>query len=249
MKTLDLLGTKIHAISFKEALEKAEELLRDGKQHYIVTPNPEIVLKAMKDRKYRAILNKADLRLPDGVGLVLASRVLYGRTYALQERITGVDFVMRFLSHMSYKTHRSYRTYRILLLGGNTGVARKAAAILGKKFPGFEFYAIGNTRYKHLSFLINHLIQPDCVFVALGAPAQERWIARNMPKFQGVKLAMGVGGAFDMISRDTPRAPSCMRYAGLEWLWRFTIEPWRAGRIFQAAVIFPLFVLAKKFRP
>ncbi|MBI1888952.1 MAG: WecB/TagA/CpsF family glycosyltransferase [Candidatus Spechtbacteria bacterium] len=248
MKTLDILGTKVHAVSFKKALHAAEEFLYDGKQHYIVTPNPEIVLEARKSKSYQAILNRADLSLPDGAGIVWASRILHGGARALQERIAGVDFMTRFLSYRFFGSSKTYLPHKILLLGGGPGIARKAAAVFQRKFPHLTFYAIENIKNKHLFFLVNHILQPDCIFVALGAPAQERWIARNLRKFQNVRLAMGVGGAFDMISRRIPRAPSYMRVFGLEWLWRFIMEPRRAVRIFRAAVIFPFFVFVKKFR-
>jgi N-acetylglucosaminyldiphosphoundecaprenol N-acetyl-beta-D-mannosaminyltransferase len=88
--------------------------------------------------------------------------------------------------------------------------------------------------------------RPDLLFVAYGAPAQTVWIEANKNKLPSVKLAMGVGGAFAILSEDTPRAPSLLRRLNLEWLWRLVLEPSRVPRIWQATVKFPLFVHAAK---
>ena len=232
-----ILGTRIHNLTLPQALKRAEGFLHDGKQHYIVTPNPEIVLKARNDRKYRAILNGADLSIPDGIGVLIASQILYGAQKGLKARITGVDFMQEFIGH----------TRRALLLGGKNGAAKRAVLNLQKRFPNTNFYAFENPDNAHLDFVMNHIIQPDCVYIGLGAPRQERWINKNLSKYPTVKIAMGVGGSFDFISGRVPRAPFWMRACGAEWFWRLVIEPRRAHRAFNAAIIFPLLVLKEKF--
>jgi len=97
-----------------------------------------------------------------------------------------------------------------------------------------------------MSFLIADIIQPDCIFVALGAPRQEEWIRDNISKYPTVKIAMGVGGSFDFISGRVRRAPIIFRNIGIEWLWRLAVQPWRARRIFNAVIFFPLTVLREK---
>jgi N-acetylglucosaminyldiphosphoundecaprenol N-acetyl-beta-D-mannosaminyltransferase len=84
------------------------------------------------------------------------------------------------------------------------------------------------------------MASPDILFVALGAPKQERWIFENLNKLESVKLAMGVGGAFDFLSGKTKRAPLWMRKIGLEWFWRLIIEPRRVKRIIDAVIVFPV---------
>ena len=243
-----ILGTKIDNITLSQGLEKAESFLRDGKQHYIVTPNPEIVLQAKRDVSYRAILNKADLSIPDGVGLIWASKVLYGKRF-LKGRIAGVDFMYEFLRYVGGSTPAlpAGRPHiKVLLLGGRNGVAKKAAGNLKKNFQNVKFYALEDIDNARKDFLINEIYKPDCVFVGLGAPRQEKWIYDNISKYPTVKIAMGVGGSFDFISGRVRRAPIIFRNIGIEWLWRLVMQPWRAGRIFNAVIFFPLAVLRER---
>ncbi len=241
-ETHQIFGVNVDNLSMAQALTRAARFLDSKAQFYIVTPNPEIVLFARKNPRYRAVLNKASLSIPDGTGLIWASRRLYGRN-GLKERVTGIDFMQSFLRQMFYESCLNNRTYRVLLLGGRNNSAHSAALILQKKFPNLKFYALSNEKCRYFKFIINELIQPDCIFVALGAPKQEFWIAKNLARFPSVKLAMGIGGAFDMISGKTPRAPNILKASGAEWLWRLMIQPWRFRRIFNAAFIFPLLVM------
>jgi N-acetylglucosaminyldiphosphoundecaprenol N-acetyl-beta-D-mannosaminyltransferase len=87
---------------------------------------------------------------------------------------------------------------------------------------------------------------PDILFVAFGHGKQEKWIAAALPSLPAVRVAMGVGGAFDFIAGRVKRAPKLMRLAGLEWLWRLIREPWRIRRIWTAVVVFPWLVLRSK---
>jgi N-acetylglucosaminyldiphosphoundecaprenol N-acetyl-beta-D-mannosaminyltransferase len=240
---MKILGVKVHNFRFKGALRRACDFLQDGKQHYIVTPNPEIVLHARRSREYRAILNKAHLSIPDGTGVVWASRYLFGRKHCLKERICGVDFMEEFLRRMAFEAYGRMTPRRVLLLGGRRDAAKIAADNLKKKFPALRFFGIEPINSPHLSFVVNEIIQPECLFVGLGAPKQEEWIAHNLLKFPTVKVAMGVGGSFDFIAGRVPRAPKVLQEMGLEWLWRFAHDPRRARRMFNAVVVFPLLVL------
>lgn len=243
-----ILSAKVHNITLSYALKKAEDFLYGAKQRYIVTPNPEIVLHAEFDPCYRAIVNSASLSIPDGIGLVWASRLLYGRKRGLSGRIAGVDFIDMLLAHAHKSSLTKQVPLRFLLLGGKADVARNSARILKKKFPNFCFYSLQNIRNLHIHFLINEIIRPDCVLVALGAPAQEKWIRANLKRYPTIKLAMGVGGSFDFISGKILRAPKFMQKAGLEWFWRLIMQPWRVGRAYNAAVIFPIRVIRQKFK-
>lgn len=241
-----ILGTRVHNFTLPQALKKAESFLYDEGQHYIVTPNPEIILHAVRDPKYRSILNKASLSIPDGAGLIWASRILYSKEKALKERIAGVDFIYEFISHIYHWSDKPYKPRNILLLGGRNNASQKASYNLKKKFPCFNFYSLENTSNKNIAFLINEIIQPECIFIGLGAPKQEKWIREHLHKYPSVKVAMGVGGSFDFISKGVPRAPNILRRIGAEWLWRLVIEPRRANRIFNAAIVFPSIVLKEK---
>ena len=154
----------------------------------------------------------------------------------------------KFLRRVSFEAYGPKKPRRILLLGGRLGAAKIAANNLKKKFPTLHFFGIENIDTPHLTFLINEVIQPDCLYVALGAPKQEKWIANNLAKFPPVKIAMGVGGSFDFIAGRVPRAPKVLQRIGLEWLWRFAHDPRRARRMFNAVVVFPLVILIHSLR-
>lgn len=242
-----ILGTRVHNITLSHALKKAEEFLYGAKQYYIVTPNPEIVLRAKLDPGYRAILNGASLSIPDGMGLVWASRLLYGRKKGLRGRITGVDFIDMFLARAHRASWGQSAPLRFLLLGGRGRVAQRSTHILKKKFPNFYFYSLEDAENSHIRFLINEIVKPDCVFIALGAPTQEKWICANLSKYPVIKVAMGIGGSLDFIAGKVPRAPLCLQKIGMEWFWRLVVQPWRVGRIYRAVIIFPIRVVMQKF--
>lgn len=223
---MEILGVKIDNISFEEAVRKAGDFLDDNKQHYIVTVNPEIVIISQKDREFQKILERADLAIADGVGLIWASR-WFGQP--LKERLTGVDL----MEEICWKA--AQRHWPIFLLGAGPGVAEKAAANLKEKCPGLDIRG-GQEFFNG---------QAKILFVAFGAPKQEKWINDNLKKYPAVKLAMGVGGAFDFVSGGVRRAPKFLRKAGLEWFWRLIIQPWRIKRIFKATVVFPWLVVRK----
>lgn len=226
---MDILGVRIDNLSMSEVLQRIEEFLNDGKQHYIVTVNPEFIVEAQKDEEFCNILNGADLAISDGIGVVLVARFLGER---LKERVAGIDLV----KSLKLKV----KNYRIFLLGGRNGVAEKIA----KEWP--EVVGFCEEIENGEPFVQINKVQPDILLVALGAPKQEKWIAKNLAKMPSVKVAIGVGGAFDLLSGRLRRAPVFMQKMGLEWLWRLTLEPHRLPRIFKALVTFPFLVLKSK---
>ena len=158
----------------------------------------------------------------------------------IPERIAGIDLIDK-ICEVDF-----IRKKRIYLLGGGKGIAEKSANILKKKY---SYLNIVNSEMgiqyqynfkKENTELINRInrVKPDILFVAFGAPKQEKWIAENLEKIPSVRLAIGVGGSFDFISGRVKRAPKIVRRIGLEWLWRFLLQPWRAKRIFTATIVF-----------
>lgn len=232
---VNILGVKIDNLKKLEVLEVVKKFLTDGRQHYIVTPNPEMAVAVEKDNDFLEILNKADLAIPDGFGLILASHYL---RRPLSEKIHGVDLMLDLCRLAEQKN------YSIYLFGGEEGIAKKAAENLVKIFPklkvaGAESGGIINDY--ELTIKNNQKISftsPDILFVALGAGKQEKWIVKNLQKFPSIKIAMGVGGAFDFIAGKIKRAPGWMRKIGLEWLWRLFLQPWRLKRVFTATIKF-----------
>lgn len=230
----EILGVKVDNATLPEALEEARVFLNSRKINFIATPNPEMVLAAGKDEEFRKILNSADLALADGFGLILASR-LSGNP--LKQKITGVDFTPA-LCGLAENSGKS-----VFLLGGRKGVAEKTAQELKKRFPRLKIAGTASG-IKADNFSPQN-IRADILFAAFGAPKQEKWIVSNFAVLQknGVKIAIGVGGAFDVISGRLPRAPLFLRRIGLEWLWRLFLEPRRLKRIFSAVVIFSFVVI------
>jgi len=238
MTKVNIIGTEINKINYSQTLNKVEGFINDKNQHYIVTPNPEIILKASKNINYRAILNNADLSLPDGFGLIFGSWFLGDPLY---HRVTGVD--------LSYKITQlaNEKGYKIFLLGGQNNAAAIAKTKLELKYKNIKIVGAeeGFKDVQNISNLENQKIiknikqsQAQILFVAYGAPFQEKWIYKNLKKFPNIKLAIGVGGTLDFLSGKTIRAPRLMRKIGLEWLWRWFLQPYRAQRIFNATIVF-----------
>lgn len=242
----NILNVRINTQKKQEILELAYKMLKSKKSHYIVTPNPEIVMTAFQDIYYLDVLNQADLKLPDGVGLKFASFLTKNR---IKQRIKGVDFVEDLCNIASH------HNYSVFFLGGEKDVAEKTANILKIKFPKLKIAGFdGGGRVSQDGVLQDKSIlakikqsSPDILFAAFGCPKQEKFIVRYLPKLKSVKIAIGVGGAFDFLSGKIKRAPKLFRFFGLEWLWRLIVEPKRIKRIYTATIKFPLSFLRWRF--
>ena len=234
MKT-EILGVKVDNLTMAEALQKVESFLKDGQQHYLVTPNPEFLVKAQKDEEFKEILNQADLAVPDGIGLIFAAWFL---GQPLKQRITGVDLVKCILEIAQKK-----RT-KIVVVNWPGGLSSKEEITksIKRNYPDLKF-VVENIKEEVEFCGFRKEFYPDILFVNFGAPYQERFIYDNLEKMPSVKLAMGVGGAFDFMAGQAQRAPNLLRAIGLEWLWRFSCQPWRFKRIFKAVIVFPWLII------
>jgi len=222
----NLLGVGLTDENIKDVLEYIETNLQKAqKKCYIVTPNPEILVIASKDVRYKKVLNNADLALIDGVGILIAGKVM---GVDFQNRITGVGL----LENVCKRT--AEKPITVGFLGGRPGVAEKASECLKRKYPGLK-----------VAFAKEEMpiLASDILFVAFGSPKQEFWIAENLQKLP-VKVVVGVGGAFDMISGEVSRAPLWVRKIGFEWLFRLIIQPWRLKR--QLRLLVFIFLVAKE---
>ncbi len=240
---IKILGVPFDSLKNSQALALVlEKIVGNDKHFFIATPNPEMLLAARKNPAFREVLDRTDLNIPDGFGIMLAARIL-GKP--LKERITGTDLMQAICRHAPEKT-------KIFLLGAAPGIAEKTGEILENRCPNI---AVAGTyggspdpdEEGHIRHLINES-RAEVLFVAYGAPKQEMWLARNLSHLTHVKIAMGVGGAFDFISGTVKRAPAWMRKLGLEWLYRLVKQPSRIGRIFNATIKFPLVFLASLLR-
>ena len=226
---VQLLGVKINKVSLAVAWDKIKGFLVDGQQHYVVTVNTDFLVRAQNDKVFREILNQADLSVADGSGVVLAAKLL---SQSLEERISGVDLMSSILNQDSGIREN------VFLLGGRHGVAAKIA--------GRYENVIGFTENLDEAVNLINRCQPQILFVALSSPKQEQWIAQNLSKVPSVKLAMGVGGAFNFLAGRVRRAPKFLRSLGLEWLWRTLREPWRWRQVWRSLVFFPIIVIKQK---
>ncbi len=190
-------------------------LRKSTEKYYVVTPNPEILVIADKDPRYKTVLNNAKLALPDGIGVMIAGKIL-GRP--LKERIHGVDLVENLCREVSNWP------ITVGFLGAGPRVAEQAAECLQKRYSKLSVGLVAKEWSKGLEDK-----KIDILFVAFGSPKQEMWIADNL-KTLPVKVVIGVGGAFDFISGNVVRAPRFIRSLGLEWLFRLIIQPWRIKR-------------------
>lgn len=235
-----ILGVRADAITHAEALAFCRVALKGDTLRQIVTANPEMVLAASRSPPDRTVIEQAGLVLVDGIGLALAARL---RARRAVERISGVDFAVD-LCRMAAQEGKT-----VYLLGGRPSRAEGALAALQRRVPGLQGaactakHSVENVPASFWGELSRY--RPAVLFVAYGAPAQERWIAMHRERLEaaGVRIAIGVGGAFDMLSMNLPRAPRIMRAAGLEWLWRLALEPQRFSRVARATIVFPLAVL------
>ncbi|MEQ2128901.1 WecB/TagA/CpsF family glycosyltransferase [Caldanaerobacter subterraneus KAk] len=241
MDKLYIFGVPIHRVTMIEAVEILKGYLKEDRIHIVATPNAEIIMMAQKDEEYKKILNETDLNVPDGSGVVFASKVF---NKPLKERVAGFDLMMEFVKWASHKDVSIY------LLGAKPEVVEKAQSNLKNLYPSLKIVGFhhGYFNEKEEENIIEDINKraAQVLFVALGAPKQEKWIYKNKEKLK-VKIAMGVGGSFDVIAGKAKRAPEIYRKLGLEWLYRLIQEPWRYKRM-SALPKFAFKVLLAKLR-
>jgi N-acetylglucosaminyldiphosphoundecaprenol N-acetyl-beta-D-mannosaminyltransferase len=233
-QTLQILGVGVNSTSTSSVLNFLSSKISHNENFFIVTPNPEFLVAAQNDEEFRKILNGADLAIPDGVGLLLASRFL-GTKPLLIKRITDVDLVEAILERGKKEN------WKIGLVGarrGEMGEIRELLHRLRRQYSGLKIEALE---------LVEDWPKKDfqIVFACQGMVKQEKWIWENQRKVKGVGF-MGIGGSLDRLSGITPRAPELIRKFGLEWFWRLILNPAHFSRVWTACVIFPWLVLKER---
>ncbi|TCO73145.1 WecB/TagA/CpsF family glycosyltransferase [Marinisporobacter balticus] len=221
----DIMGVLIDKGNLEDALKRCVAFLGTQKCNIVITPNTEIVMEAQKDLALFKTINEADLVIPDGIGLIYASKI---RGKGLEERVTGVDLMHKILKHCN--DHKK----SIYILGGKPGVAEAACKNIKEKFSmiGIKGFRDGYFKTEDEMKIIENInaCKPDILFLALGAPKQELWMGKYKEKLQ-VKLVMGVGGSVDIWAGTAKRAPEIYQKLGLEWFYRLAKEPWRYKRM------------------
>lgn len=223
-----------------EALAQVDQFMQEPRLHQIVTVNPEFIVAAQDDATFATALAQSDMNLPDGANLIRAAQ---SQGTPLRERVAGTDFVW-YLCGLAATVG-----WKIFLLGGRGGVAGQSAARLQARYRNLKIAGMfeGSPEPRDEAEILARINESgaDILFVAYGAPAQDVWILRNRDKFKNIRVAVGIGGAFDFIAKKIRRAPQWMQNIGLEWLFRLVIQPWRVRRQW-ALVIFTLLMARHK---
>jgi N-acetylglucosaminyldiphosphoundecaprenol N-acetyl-beta-D-mannosaminyltransferase len=221
---IELAGVKIDNLTLEECVSKLEEFVAQRTPHLIVTPNPEIIVASQKDAQLRKIVNAADLRLADGISMIVVSRLL-GRP--LKERVTGIDFMLK-VCELAAKMG-----WKIFLLGSSPVIVKAAAEALMTRYPGIRIsdYQSGYFSPEEEKGIITRIRESktDILFAGLGMGRQEKWLAEHLYELN-VPVSMGIGGSLDVVSGQKRRAPRFIQALYIEWLYRLIIEPWRLKR-------------------
>lgn len=243
---VNILGVNVDMVTIPQAADRIMEFLKEDKLHKVYTPNSEIIMVAYKDAEFAALLNDAELLTADGIGVVYASKIL-GKP--ISERAAGYDIACDVLDRIKGTDHS------LFLFGGKPGVAELAKEKLEEKYPGIRIAGMRNGYFKpeEEPDIVEEINKSgaDLLFVCLGAPKQEQWLARNAAALKGVRVAMGIGGSLDVFAGTVLRAPDWYCKHGLEWFYRLKKEPWRAKRMLalpKFAMTVLLYGRSRKFR-
>jgi len=232
MDKVSILGIDIDNLSLKEVVSRINALVEQRRPSLIVTANPEIIMRARQDRGFANSLKAAEVITADGIGLIIAAKLL---GTPLKERVTGIDLITE-LFRGAYS-----RKYRFYFVGAKPGIAEKAAKNIRQKYPDVE---VQHGYFQDDSAIINDIMEkkPDILLAALGMGRQESWV-RSRVIAAGVPVSIGVGGSFDVFADEAKRAPNWMQRAGLEWLYRLIKQPSRFWRMLEL----PKFLIAVLF--
>jgi N-acetylglucosaminyldiphosphoundecaprenol N-acetyl-beta-D-mannosaminyltransferase len=221
---IDILGVPVDCVTMSTALDYAEHLISRDRPAVVIAVNPEKVMKARQDPWLLEQLKAAGILLPDGIGVVWAARLLQD---ARLERVPGADLMLELCARARD------RRYRVFLYGASPRVNAEARTALERLLPGIQIAGNrdGYTPPEKMAGLIDEINASgtDILFVALGSPRQEKWMATHLPSLK-VKLCQGVGGTFDVIAGSVRRAPLRWQQLQLEWAYRLLKEPHRLPR-------------------
>jgi N-acetylglucosaminyldiphosphoundecaprenol N-acetyl-beta-D-mannosaminyltransferase len=226
-----ILGLPVDRLDMGESLALIEAFVESREPHMVVTADSSALVIAQRDGAFRDLIMRADLVTPDSAGVLWAARRL---GEPIQEKVSGVDLVDRLCALSADKG------YRLYLLGAAPGVAELAAEKLRLRHPGCN---IVGARHGFFPSDSDELVageiaelRPDVLFVAMGIPRQEKFIAATQAIVRA-PVAIGVGGSFDVFSGRVRRAPRFVRRLQIEWLWRLILNP----RKLSKAMTLPIF--------
>lgn len=217
-----ILGVQVNTENYDELIPKVFRNIEDKKKSLVVAINPEKLMKAKEDPGLKALLNRAEFQIPDGIGVIIASKLKKG---SISSRITGIDMMDRIVREAA-RTGRA-----VFLYGAKPGVADKAAQQLKQTYPDLIVAGTQDGYESDTSKVLETInkAKPDILFVAMGSPKQEQWIEQHRDNLYPT-LYQGVGGSFDVLAGNVKRAPAAFQRMGAEWLYRLLKEPSRLKR-------------------
>lgn len=220
--TIDILGVPIARMTADEALREVEQLLARGRPGVIAHTNAHTLNLAYEDPTYKEVLQRADLVLNDGKGIMLAARI-HGHRFP-------VDLNGNYFTPLLLRQAAS-RGWGVFFLGAGPGVAVRAADKVQRSIPGIRIVGTRDGYFSSDEDAIAAVKETgaDVLFVGLGNPLQEEWLDRCLAR-TGARLGVGVGATFDFLAGNVPRAPAWVRRVGLEWVYRLFREPRRLWR-------------------
>lgn len=227
-----------------------KSIFRENKQKNVFlafTPNPEQIVLAESDSGFNQVLKQADILVPDGVGLVVASKILSSDSNpSIKERIPGRVLVEDLLALA--KSNK----LKVLLIGGRDYSHTGKVKVNGVEIEWDQGYqdVFNPTQGEEVSLKERiDKVKPDILFVAFGAPMQEKWLVshKEVLSKSNIKLGMAVGGSFDYLLGIVPSPPLWISKIGLEWLFRLVIQPWRYKRQLKL-ISFMMLVLEEKWQ-
>lgn len=234
-----ILGVEIDNITSEEAGEITKQLIETSNKScsLVVAPNVEFIMAAQKDEEFFNILKTSKLATPDSIGVIIGGKL---QKKPFKERIPGQTYLRKVFEVGEKEGWTFY------LLGGSGDIPRRAKEHLESIYPNVKIVGYHEGYFKEDSEekVIEEInsLQPNVLFVAMGAPRQEKWIYKNKDKLK-VDIAAGQGGTFDYEAGNIKRAPVWMQKCGIEWLWRLIREPKRIKRM----TVLPLYLLTILF--
>ncbi len=223
---LDILDIWVDPVTRQEALDRVWSFLQHGdRPHSIFASNPEKNFSVPKDQELYKAYQDADLLLPDGIGIVVATRILYGLKLA---RVPGSEFIFD-ICQLAVDHGR-----KVFVYGAKEAVNKAAVDILMQRYPGLNISGRSNGYVKEADMpdLISRIndSRAEILFIALGSPKQEKWFASHKGSLKYARVCQGVGGTLDTIVGTVKRAPESWLRLNLEWLYRLIAEPSRIRR-------------------
>ncbi len=245
MNKLSIMGVRIDNKNMNEVIDTVKMKLAEKKQYIIYTPNTEIIMMCQKDEEFIGLLNRSDINIPDGVGLIYASKI---KKHPLKEKVAGYDLSVNLLKLADEQG------LKLFVIGGKPGVAETAMKNVHEEYPNIKIVGAQHGYFKgtHLGQkgheeelkvieAINKK-EPDILFVGFGAKKQEQWIEYNKDKINA-KIIIGNGGTLDGLAGNVKRAPEIFIKLGLEWFYRLVKEPKRIKR----QILLPVFMFRVLF--